>query len=82
MPAHEPQLSEPPQPSPAGPQVMLCAAHVLGVHVPLPHWPAAPPPPQANGEVQRPQLIEPPQPSPAGPHEMLSCVHVFGTQVG
>src|SRR5580700_6584480 len=29
---HDPQLSWPPHPSPAGPQAMFCCAHVSGVH--------------------------------------------------
>jgi len=32
-----PQLSEPPQPSPAGPHVMFCEAQVIGVQVGMPH---------------------------------------------
>ena len=54
-----PQLSRLPQPSPAGPQVMLCAAHVCAWQPPpsgQPHWPETPPPPHVCGGVQLPQL--------------------------
>src|SRR5215468_6383034 len=46
-----PQVSVPPQPSAMLPQVVPCAAHVVGVHVALPHTLATPPPPHAWGPV-------------------------------
>ncbi len=75
-----PQLSDPPQPLPAGPHMMFCEAQVIGVHVGMPHWPGTPPPPHVCGETQVPQLSEPPQPSPAGPHAMFCDAHVSGVQ--
>ena len=40
---HVPQLSRPPHPSPAGPQVIPCSEHVLGVHRPPSPRPFLPP---------------------------------------
>jgi hypothetical protein len=48
QPEQEPQFWLPPQPSPAGPQLIPCAAQETGVQVPesmAPHWPSTPPPP-------------------------------------
>src|ERR1019366_3974728 len=72
-----------PQPSPAGPHAMFCAAHVSGTHVFIPpHWPATPPPPHVVGVGQEPQLaITFPQPSPAGPQSIICSLHVRGTHV-
>ena len=74
---------EPPQPSPATPQLNPWSVQLLGVHVtdgpPSAAWPLlpphlfAPPPPQYCGLVHVPVAlpqgpIVPPQPSPAEPH--------------
>jgi hypothetical protein len=78
-----PQFNVPPQPSPAGPQVMAWLAQVRGLQTPLsmlPHWPSTPPPPQVWPAGQDPQLSVPPQPSPAGPQPMPSLAQVSGTQ--
>jgi len=68
-----PQLSVPPQPSEALPQLNPSEEQVAGVHEPL-HtllmqlWPA--------GQV--PQLSAPPQPSPTVPQFLPRLAHVFG----
>ena len=80
--AHVPQASDPPQPLPAGPQLMPCDAQVCGVHVVCPHWLGVPAPPHVSGAVHIPQLSVPPQPSPCEPQVAPSCAHVFGVQVG
>jgi hypothetical protein len=85
---HEPQLSSPPHPSPAGPQLNPSCWHVRGTHkVPpsadspsLPPQTLNPPPPQYWGFVHEPQLSVPPQPSPATPQVKPSCWHVLGRQ--
>ena len=59
-----PQLSVPPQPSDAVPQLSPSGHVVAGVQ---PHWLATPPPPQVSGAVQVPQLRVPPQPSDTEP---------------
>jgi hypothetical protein len=77
---HERRL---PQPSPAGPQVIDCAAHEVGLHAAAsgyPHWPDTPPPPQVCGETQFPQAIWLPQPSPAGPQVIPCAAHVWAWQ--
>src|SRR5206468_2232718 len=87
------QLSEPPQPSPAGPQPMPTWAQVLGTQpappsgsVPVPVPPQTldwPPPPQLCGVVQVPQLSNPPQPSATGPQlapPSIASAQLFGTQ--
>jgi hypothetical protein len=70
---HVPQDSEPPQPSPAGPQLNPRSRHVFGLQmgVLVPHTDGVPPPPQVAGAVQVPHESEPPQPSPAGPQEIF-----------
>src|SRR5258708_39393945 len=71
---HVPQLEmRLPQPSPAGPQLYPCCAHVSGMQPFMPpHWPGTPPPPHVCGGVHVPQLaMMPPPPSLAGPHLLL-----------
>ena len=68
-----------PQPSPAAPHMMLSDEQLLGVHEPLPHWPAIPLAPQVP-EGQAPQLMALPQPSLCMPHWKPCCVQVFGVQ--
>jgi hypothetical protein len=62
-----------PHPSPAGPHMRFCCAHVSGMQPELPpHWPETPPPPHVWGGVHVPQLVMmPPHPSLAGPHMTL-----------
>src|SRR5579883_2060955 len=72
---HVPHCRRLPQPSPAGPQVMFCWAHVSPMQPP-PHWPGMPPPPHVCGGVHGPQSIEPPQPSPAGPQPTFCWAQV------
>lgn len=55
-----PQLSVPEQPSEIVPQFFDCSAHVVGMHVPMPHTFEVPPPPQVSRPVQPPQLNMPP----------------------
>jgi hypothetical protein len=78
-----PQLAiVPPQPSPAGPQLMFSSAHVIGTHAEPPlQTPGVPPPPHVCGGVQVPHWIRFPQPSPAGPQEMFCCAQDSGTQL-
>jgi hypothetical protein len=84
---HEPQLIEPPQPSPIQPQFAFALAHVVGVQTTpasfayaLPQTLGTPPPPQMYGAVQVPQSSRPPQPSPTGPQFAPALAHVFGVQ--
>jgi hypothetical protein len=91
---HVPQLSESPQPSPAGPQLIFCEAQVSGTQSPpskppsggmkpVPHTPGLPPPPHFKGDAHVPQeAINPPQPSPAGPQLKPMSAQVFGLHVG
>jgi hypothetical protein len=87
-PVHVPQLAiVPPQPSPAGPQLIAVPpgpafAHVFGTHMPggLPHWFAIPAPPHVSGEVQVPHIRVPPQPSACSPQFAPRSPHVLGTQ--
>ena len=51
-----PQLWVPPQPSPWLPQLKPWEAQLRAVHMPPPHWPGVPPPPQVAGETHVPQL--------------------------
>ena len=72
---HVPQLSVPPHPSEAVPQLNPSWEHVFGVQVAaqtllVQVWPAA----------HVPQLSVPPQPSEAVPHLNPSWEHVFGVQ--
>jgi hypothetical protein len=83
---HVPQESMLPQPSPAGPQLMFCCAHVLGTHAggpasPAPHM-LKPPPPQTAGAMQVPQSRVLPHPSEFIPQFQFSPTHVFGTHAG
>jgi len=48
-----PQSIVPPHPSGIGPQVLLCASQVVGVHDGLPQTFATPPPPQVCSAVQQ-----------------------------
>ena len=78
---HVPQLSAPPQPSPAGPHEIPWAAHVVGVQVPVPQTPGLPPPPQVWPVGHDPQSSVLPQPSPAVPHEKPCFAQVSGVHV-
>lgn len=74
-----PQLSRPPQPSPAGPHCRPSDAQVAGTQpVPVPHRPE-PPPPQVCPVLQVPQLSVPPQPLLMVPH--LTAPQLWGVQV-
>src|SRR5271170_3893124 len=81
--AQVPQLTSPPHPSPAGPQLYPRLAHVFGVQLPpspTPQTLAVPPPPHVAGDAQVPHCRRPPQPSRAGPHARPCAAHVRGTQ--
>jgi hypothetical protein len=67
---HDPQLSEPPQPSGMVPQFLPAAAQVVGTHGVVPHL-FAPAPPQNSPAGQSPQLVVPLQPSAIAPHSAL-----------
>src|SRR5438132_9214572 len=75
-----PQLSVPPHPSEMTPQFLPCAAHVVGVHVPMPHTFCVPPPPHVFMPVQVPQFSVPPHPSAAVPQVHPRAAHVVGEQ--
>jgi hypothetical protein len=79
---HDPQLSEPPQPSPHGPQVKPSFRQVVGTHAVLcPHLPGIPPPPHVSpGTLHDPHASASPQPSPAGPQVIPCEAQVMGTQ--
>ncbi len=71
---HVPQLSVPPQPSGALPQLKPSEEHVAGVQVVQTLLT------QVCDPVQAPQLSVPPQPSEALPQLKPSPEHVFGVQ--
>jgi hypothetical protein len=77
-----PQSRDPPQPSPAGPQLIPWLMQLLGMHAPPPHTLGLPPPPHVWGAVQVPQLSIPPQPSPTGPQFAPACAQVRRVHVG
>jgi hypothetical protein len=66
-----PHCCNPPQPLPAGPQLMFCDAHEMGLQLGAPQWPGMPPPPHVCGATHGPQSSNPPHPLPAGPHVMF-----------
>jgi hypothetical protein len=77
--AQGPQSSAPPQPSPAGPHWMFCAAHVVGTHEPEPQTPGVPPPPQVSVPVHGLQYaVRPPHPSACWPQTPGNALHVSG----
>jgi hypothetical protein len=78
---HDPQLSVPPQPSPAFPQLKPSDAQVIGVHMSgVAQTFGVLPQPQTCPTGQVPQLSVPPQPSPAWPQFNPRPAHVCGTQ--
>jgi hypothetical protein len=78
-----PHESEPPQPSPAEPQLMPRSPQVLGTQDVMddPHCEGTPPPPQDSPDGQLPHESVPPQPSPAGPQAIDWSLHVRGEQM-
>ncbi len=81
---HVPHARVPPQPSPAGPHAMFCAAHVVGWQQEPPQTlglPSSPPPHTWQPTVQVPQSSVPPQPSEGEPQLAPSCAQVAGVHV-
>ena len=78
-PAHVPQSSRLPHPSPVAPQLKPRASQVIGLQVPASGGDTHAPATHVSGDVQLPQASWPPQPSPAGPQWIFSWVHVSGT---
>src|SRR5690349_4278874 len=80
---HDPQATNPPQPSAIGPHPTLFAlqsATVRGVQPVLPpQMLGFPPPPHVCGAVHEPHVTRPPHPSASGPHDPEGkSSHVFG----